>query len=640
MVGWWFLDLVGMAKKNIVYRSKLKKARGQLETGRLEAAAALLAPLSRQFPAAMEVWWLLGIVAGKRGDYTAAVECLTQAAGIEPANAVVHYNLGIAYRNAGQAGAAIGSFRRALELEAGNAAAAECLGHACMTLGDYDQAIWAYERAAALTPGKAEVHANLGALHQFRGALSQAEVCYRRAMACGPDLDVACNLASLLVSQGRCADALDLYREALARLPGDFTLRSNYLLALNYLPSADPPEVHEEHLKINDCLGLPGWPALTTPDTAVSRRIRIGYVSADLREHSVAYFLEPLLEGHDRARFEVWVYSAVARPDAVTARLRAQVEHWVEITGLPPARVAQRIAGDGIDILVDLGGHTAHNSLPVFARKPAPVQVTYLGYPNTTGLRAMDYRLVDATVDPPGQDDVYSERLVRLPGCFLCYRGPGDAPPAAPLPAPETGRLTFGSFNNLAKINDNVIALWAATVRAVPGGRLLVKNPSLSDAPTRERYRRKFMEAGLAAADIELLGHTATRHAHLALYGQVDIALDTFPYNGTTTTCEALWMGVPVLTLAGGRHASRVGMSLLQAAGLDAWVARDGEEFLRLAREQAADLDALARLRAGLRERVAASPLCDSAGFVRGLEAVYRGWVRRDGGADPGCGSG
>jgi predicted O-linked N-acetylglucosamine transferase (SPINDLY family) len=289
----------------------------------------------------------------------------------------------------------------------------------------------------------------------------------------------------------------------------------------------------------------------------------------------------------------------------------------------------QQIVTDGIDILVDIAGHTAHNKLTAFAFKPAPVQVTYLGYPNTTGLSAIDYRLTDSTADPEGQGRYYTERLVRLPGCFLCYLPLADAPPLTPLPAAASGRITFGSFNNLSKMSPDVVGLWSRLVQAVPGSRLLVKNSSLSDESVRARYREQFRAQGLEDGQLELVGHTPTREEHLAMYGQLDIALDTFPYNGTTTTCEALWMGVPVVTLKGEVHAARVGATLLNSVGLPELVADSPDDFLRVATDLALDTNRLGQQRAGLRQRLSESSLCDGDAFARKVEQAYRDmWVK------------
>ena len=293
---------------------------------------------------------------------------------------------------------------------------------------------------------------------------------------------------------------------------------------------------------------------------------------------------------------------------------------WRDIDKLSDAETARLIREDRIDILVDLAGHTGNNRLGIFAAKPAPVQMTWMGYPNTTGLTTIDYRITDGVADPGGEEVYYSEKLLRLDGCFLCFQPHPDAPEVAPLPALENGHVTFGSFNNFSKINPGVLHLWAEVLKQVPGSRLLLKCPALTDTDVRDRASAALQSLGIGAERLDLLGHTRTRQEHLALYGGVDIALDTFPYNGTTTTCEALWMGVPVLSLVGKHHAGRVGASLLTAADLAGWLADTPESLVAIARAVATDVAGLARLRGSLRGQLSDSSLCDAIGFVRHLE--------------------
>lgn len=361
-----------------------------------------------------------------------------------------------------------------------------------------------------------------------------------------------------------------------------------------------------------------------------NRRLRVGYVSPDFRQHSVAYFIEPILAHHDPEQIETVGYANVAVPDTVTDRLRSLTNEWCDVYHLNDDRFAERVRADGIDILVDLAGHTGSNRLPVFARKPAPIQVTYLGYPNTTGLDCMDYRLTDAWADPPGlTDDYYTEELIRLPGCFLCYNPPITAPPVMELPAKTIGRITFGSFTNLPKLTPEVIALWSPILHAVPTARLILKVRWFEDEPIRTRYLAMFAEHNIDSTRVKLIGLIPDTNHHLAFYGNIDIALDSFPYNGTTTTCEALWMGVPTIALAGRTHVSRVGFSLLTAVGLPELIAANPEEYVALAVALAADWNQLAQLRASLRKRVAGSPLYDAIAHTRSIEAKYRSlWQR------------
>jgi len=339
--------------------------------------------------------------------------------------------------------------------------------------------------------------------------------------------------------------------------------------------------------------------------------------------HSVGYFAQALFAHHDRDAIEVFAYEDVRRPDAMTKWFRERSAGWRSLRGLSDADAAARIYDDGIDILVDLAGHTAGNRLLAFAPRPAPVQVTYLGYPNTTGLPAMDYRLCDATTDPAG-DDGYVEELVRLPHGFLCYAPPPAAPAVAPAPVLSGAPPTFGSFNDLAKMNDEVVALWARLLHAVDGARLYLKTKALFDADARADLRRRFAAHGVDGERLELSGWVADLPSHLAEYARVDVALDTFPYCGTTTTCEALWMGVPVVTLAGARHAGRVGVSINERLALAEMVAPTAGEYVDTACALIADHERLRALRGGLRSRMRGSPLCDGAAFTRSLEAAYR----------------
>ncbi len=504
------------------------------------------------------------------------------------------------------------------------------LGRACTHLGRLDDAVASYRRAVKLLPRHWKPHADLAWALHLVGREEEAVDQGREAARIEPDrADLWDNLGIYLCAQGRIDEAIDHHRRALERDPGFYRARSNLLLTLHYQNEVDPAALLAEHRTWGErhTLPSPHPPHRNRPDP--DRRLRVAYLSADLRTHSVAYFLEPILTHHDPEEIEVWCYSTRPGGDATTARLQDGGHRWRGLAGQPAEAIARQIHADRVDILVELGGHTSSEILRACSLGPAPVQVTYLGYPDTTGVPAIDYRLVDGTTDPPGSDRWATEELVRLPGCFLCYQPSPEAPEPAPLPAGRKGHVSFGSFNNLAKINEGVIALWAEVVLAVPGARLLVKNPSLDDPATRDRYARLFQEHGLSARQVELRGRLDRVADHLALYGEVDIALDTFPYNGTTTTCEALWQGVPVVTLAGTPHMARVGASLLQEAGLEEWVAERPQDYVATAVRWAADLDRLAHLRATLRERLRNFPLLDGDDFTRRLEATYRDLWRR-----------
>jgi predicted O-linked N-acetylglucosamine transferase (SPINDLY family) len=351
--------------------------------------------------------------------------------------------------------------------------------------------------------------------------------------------------------------------------------------------------------------------------------MRIGYVSSDLRKHSVAYFLEPLLAHHDPARFEITCYFSHKDADATTARLKGLAHRWRDVADLDDDQLLRTITDDGIDVLVDLNGHTGGNRLPVFARRAAPVQVSFIGYPDTTGVTQMDFRISDEIADPSGSERYCTESLVRLPGCFLCYQPPDKAPDVERPPFEKNGFITFGSFNNLAKVNPGVISLWARLLSENPECRLIIKNPSLTDKATRERYQALFVAEGIVPERLGLLGYIPEDNGHLGAYARIDVALDSFPYNGTTTTCEAMWMGVPVVTLRGDRHCSRVGASLLTAGGFTEWIAASEQQYCDIAQRLALERGQIAELRTSMRERIRRSALCSAEGYTRNVELAY-----------------
>ncbi len=482
----------------------------------------------------------------------------------------------------------------------------------------------------ALAPQYAKGWQVLASLLRQLEKLSEAVDCRRKAVALEPDsVPLLVRLASALVDTRQVAEGLSLYRQALARDPGNIAAHSSLALSSHYLPG-DKAALFASHRAAGAALAAK-LPAAAPHGNArePERRLRIGYVSSDFHLHSVAFFLAPVFASHDAAKVEVFAYSDVAKPDAVTAKLRAMVPHWRDVRELEDAALADQVRADAIDILVDLAGHTAGNRLGVFARRAAPLQVSWLGYPDTTGLGAMDARLTDAIADPPstspgGADDFAVEALVRLPRGFLCYGASDDAPEVAPLPAGSNRPITFGSFNNLPKLSDETLDLWTQVLLAVPESRLLLKARGLDDPAIRQGVVGRFALAGIDQARLRFAGRTRGYRDHMALYGEIDIGLDSLPYNGTTTTCEALWMGVPTVTLAGDRHCARVGASLMTRVGLEECVAATPEDYVAIAAQLAADRQRLADLRAGMRARVQASPLMDATGFTASLEAAYR----------------
>jgi protein O-GlcNAc transferase len=590
-----------------------------------EAEDALRRALAAGAADDAEAHQLRGLCLFRLGDAAGAVEAYRRALAIAPDHFAAVNGLGVSLQALGDLGAASEALRAAAGRRPEDSDILTNLGSVLVARGEVDEGIALLRKSTHLDPTDATAFSNLGHALFLIGHLSEAVTACEAAVRLKPGYaDAYSNLGTALGNQGRLADAVAAFERALALDPDHGQSFSNLLFLGNYDPdisAAALAELHRGFGRRHENAAV----ARHEVDRDPGRRLRVGYVSPDLRQHSVAYFTEPLLAAHDPDAVEVTCYAAVKKRDDVTERLQSCAGARRNILGMSDAAAADCIRADRIDILVDLAGHTAGNRLGVFARRPAPVQATYIGYPNTTGLTRVDYRLTDAGADPPGEDaSLYTEELYRLPRCFLAYRPPPEAPPVAPRPGSAAGHVTFGSFNALTKVNAHTVATWAAILHAVPNARLVLKNSSLVDAGTQARYRDLFASHGVVADRLDLVGYLPERGGHLALYNRIDIALDTFPYNGTTTTCEALWMGVPVVTWRGDRHAGRVGASLLAAIGLDDLVAPSLEAYVALARDLAREPARLAALSRSLRERLEASPLLDARSLARALEAAYR----------------
>jgi len=555
-----------------------------------------------------------------------AIACYERALRIDDSLPELHNNLGNALRNMGESERAITCYDKAIKLRPKFAAAHNNLGNVLKDQGRLEQALAAYRKALAINPRFAEAHNNLGNTARDLGRLLEAEAAYRQALALKPNsVEALNNLGSVLKDCGRLADALATLRQAMAQRPDFVTAHQNYLMNIQYDPETTPEASLEAHRAFDRAFAAPLAAEIrrheNSPDP--ERPLRIGYVSGDFGHHPVGRFLGPVLPAHDRAQFEIFAYSDRMNEDEITAALRAGCDQWRRIVGLEDSALTERIRSDGIDILIDLSGHTADNRLLAFARKPAPVQASWAGYVGTTGLSAMDYLISDERETPAGSEPFYTERILRLPDCYVCFAPPGYAPAVGPLPALAAGHVTFGCFNNLAKLNPGVIALWAKLLKRLPDARLVLKTHQLSDPAMRGLCASWFAAEGIAPARLELLGKSPHR-ALLDQYNRVDIALDPFPYSGGLTTLESLWMGVPVVTLGGNRFAARHSVSHLTAAGLADLVADGPESYLGIATGQATDLPRLAALRVGLRDRMARSPLLDGPRFTRNLESAYR----------------
>lgn len=568
-----------------------QKALAQLNAGRPDQAESLLRRGVQKSPRDGDAAQLLGMLLFQTGRADQAEYFLRAAIKAEPGRADFHASLGNLLAATNKTEPAIGAFREGLRLDAAHVPSLQGLGLSLMRTGDLTGALEAGQRGLELQPG-----------------LFQPWV----------------NVSSVLTQSGRVDEAIALLRRARQQFPTSVPILTSLLTALNYAPGETPESRGAAARALTPLLAGPDPVAWANPRDP-ERRLRVGFLSSDLRTHSVAFFVEPILAHHDRTAFEMIGYAASRGSDATTDRLRALADGWVEAADLGDEALVKRVRADAIDILVELNGHTTGGRLAALARRAAPVQATYLGYPATTGVGAIDVRVVDAITDPPGTEPLLTERPLRVAGCFVCYRPVPESPEVGPPPCLASGRVTFGSFNSMPKLNDPLIDSWASVLAGVPGSRLALKNRALRDSAIRESVVARFAGRGIAPDRLELIPPAPSQREHLAAYSRVDIALDNFPYNGTTTTCEALWMGVPVVALEGRGHAARVGVSLLTAAGFPDWIARDQSGYVSIATRLASDPGVLAETRRTLRDRLARSALLDAPGFAGRFGAVLRG---------------
>ena len=591
------------------------------------------------------------------GQYEEAARSAEKACQLAPQSADTHFALGNANMGLGQVDDAVAAFRRAVACQDDHAESWINLGAALERQRQYTEALQAYgkavvlrpnmalpvlnqarvlialryweqgikeaERALAIEPKNAQAAFLIGNAQLNLRRLFEAKESYQRALALNPKMASAENNLGVVLEQlGEPDAAIEAYRRALAINPDFIEAHSSLLFSMNYHPDLSIEEIFAEYKRWDERhsrrLAL-SWPQHEN-DRQPDRRLRVGYVSPDFCRNVPHFFFEPLIAGHDREAVELVAYAQVAHPDEVTERLQGHFTKWHDTKGLSHQDLADRVRADGIDILVDLAGHTLGNRLPVFAQKPAPVQVSWLGFGYTTGLSAIDYYLADEDFVPQGAEAYFSERVYRLPRPGLVYRPPAAMPEVAPLPAAANGFVTFGYFSRPERVNHRVIKAWAALLRAIPGARLFLNHKAFVGPGMPERLRQRFGEHGVEGERLIIEQESPPWRS----YGRVDIALDPFPHNAGTTTFEALWMGVPVLSMAGRPSVGRFGATILKAVGLGDWVARDEAEYQRLGETFARNRDDLRNLRAGLRARVAASSLCDEADFVRSVEAAYR----------------
>ena len=589
------LNAAKLAPANPICLLRLSQA--MVMDGRMEQALQLLAQAVAKFPNDVQLWRMLAGTMQRAGHMKEAIDAAKAAVAANPEDAEANDQLGALLVNAE--------------------------GH---TAGEPY-----FRKAAELNPREATYWCNLGICIAYRKDSAGALPCFDKAIELNPGLSKAYAGKGLALERAyRMADAVASYRHAIRTDPFAWDARSCLLLNLHYLAETTREELFAEHRAYGDQLAatLANSSVIPTALPREGRRIRVGFLSPDFRAHSVAYFMAPLLSLMDRQRFELFLYHDHATVDAMTKIIQPMATTWRHTAGLPNDTLATIVRGDKLDILFDLAGHTGFNRLHTVGRRLAPVQATYMGYPDTTGLRTMDYRLTDELADPRGDaDDFAVEQLLRFSPCGWCYAPSTKAPEPAPVPSlsAEAG-ITFGCFNNFTKVTDLTLAAWGRLLARVSNSRILIKNHGMEDPEVRALVRGRCLACGLDPDRLVMLGRTERIEDHLGTYALVDVALDTFPYHGTTTTCEALWMGVPVITLAGDRHCARVGCSLLTATGHPEWIANDWEEYIAKAAALAADTAALTMLRASLRESMRASILCDASAqaghFMRAIEAM------------------
>jgi predicted O-linked N-acetylglucosamine transferase (SPINDLY family) len=572
--------------------------------------------------------------------------------------AVAHFNLGNDQSAQGRASEAIASYRRAIELWPDYAEAYNNLGNVFQAQGKLEEAAASFRRAIEINPHLAIAHNNLGNAWKHLANISEAIACYRRSLALEPHFAEAHNnLAAAFTDQGRLDEAIDSYEEAIHLRPGGTNFYANLgtaliqmarldeaiawlrkalqmnpaltrahsqlLFAIHFSRDFDAAARYEEHRRWSDQFeaSVAKFIRPHAHDRSPTRRLKIGYVSPNFREHCLALFMLPTFSEHDHREFEIYLYSDVARPDEITQRLRATADVWRDTVGLSDDQLAELIRQDQIDIVVDLTMHMDGSRLLVFARKPAPIQATWLAYPGTTGLSTIDYRVTDPHLDPPGLfDPYYSEQSIRLPDTFWCYDPLTTEPLISPLPALANGYITFGCLNNFCKLNTSTLQLWARALSAVPPSRLILLAP---EGSCREWVLQIFARENISAGRIHFVA-LCPRRQYLEHYHQIDIALDTLPYNGHTTSLDAYWMGVPVVTLVGQTVVGRAGLSQLTNLGLPEFIAHTPDQFVQIAADLSTDLPRLSHLRSTLRTRMEQSPLMDAPRFARGIESAYR----------------
>jgi predicted O-linked N-acetylglucosamine transferase (SPINDLY family) len=598
-----------------------------VESAQFDRAEALLLSGLNRFPASADLLFLMGNVHTKAGRREAAVDSYRRALAARGGYVEAHENLAVVLSELGQPEQAAAQLQAVAVLRPNDVDAQCRYGVALQGLGRFDAAVDSFRRAVAIDPASATALSSLGSAYAAQGRRAEAIEQYHVAIAADASHYFAyAGLGVELNEAGRPEEAAQHLREALALNPAAVEPHSNLLFLMSFVaePLAYLAEARRYGEKVaarvSQHVARQGRARLA--DTPA--RIRIGLVSGDLRNHPVAAFLEGVLASLDRSRVEVFAYATAQRDDAVTERLRRLCDGWRSFVGMNDEAAAARVRDDGIHVLIDLAGHTAHNRLSIFALKPAPVQVTWLGYLASSGLAEIDYVLADRVSLPEEHQSHFVEKAWYMPSSLYCFTAPPDAPPVGALPALARGHVTFGSFQRMNKVSDVTLETWSRVLDRVPTARLRLQSKQMGDPVGRAHALERLRRFGVDIERVEMVGPVPDRTAYLACHDHVDIVLDTFPYPGITTTCEALWMGVPTVTLAGNTLLSRQGASLLSCLELGDWVAQDPEDYVSRAAMHASDVAALAMLRSGLRERARLSPLFDTDRFARDFENAMR----------------
>ena len=593
--------------------------------GELDKSLENYLEAARLEPHRADAHYNLGRVLKEMRRYEEAATSFQAAIKLKPDFVQAIYNLGTVYHLLGDAKSAMEMYKNAILLQQDHLAAYIGLGNALKELGFIDHAIECYRHIIVLKPDLPGAYHNLAVMLKSQGKLEAAEDLIKKELQLQPgSVEAQIVLAQIRVAQVRVRESIAPLEKLLALKPDDVVVASALLFSMHYLPEYSAEDISAATAKCVACFNRSEHhftPPAKSPDP--QRRLRVGYVSGDLYNHPVGYFVETVLAHYDESHYEIFCYYNYNKYDELTTRLQKYADHWQRVAGRSDDEVAQQIREDGIDLLIDLSGHTGRNRLGVFSLKPAPVQITWLGYFATTGLNAMDYIIADRYVIPPDEERTYTEKVVRLPNTYLCFSPPDIDMESGDLPALATGDVTFASFNNNAKLTEEVVACWSRILRAIPRARLYLKYPPFGDTDIQNRYQGLFADQGVDSERIIFSG-ASPRKEFLATYREVDIALDPYPYTGGTTTLEALWMGIPVISLCGDRFLSRIGVSILTNIGLTECVVDSEDAYVAQAIALASDLPRLAVLRNSLRSRLLSSRICDGPGFTRDLEAAYR----------------